>query len=837
MCSFKVGFVLCLAGITGIVAQTKILEIQPRYRPIRKELGENLVLACRPNVPNPGLITNLEWRDKNNRRIENSHRSSPMYIQDVPGDVGIMLVFTGLTEQQAGNYSCHANYETSESLTSSVEVSTFIDVQFTDAPENQYPKAGSKYKIKCKVRGDPFPYIDWYKGDELIGEKEEKYIRETDGLIIPNVTEADDGTYKCSALVPVTGVYKTRNINVEVQVPPKLLPMDPVQVVEGETASVKCKATGKPPPKYQWIKLDGRRDLSKTDRFSVKELTGELIMNRVESGDDGMYKCVATNPADRAETEVRINVLVKPQIYELLNSTTPVGNETRLVCKTKGRPPPRVTFRKLSNPEPFQVGQQPNDDRITLEQQTNNDAGESSGTLIIKNVIRSDDGLYQCIAENPTGAAYKNGHITVWFKPTFNRTRDLPPVWSWDGRPGNLSCLPEAIPNATIVWRWNQIEISEENFQHGRVSRNNFEVIGTSPQSFLIVKPYNEPRYYTQYECIARNALGEASINIKLKQGFVPLVIGQVRAENITATTIKFSIVPPSNYDGLPIRSYVVQYKPERQPLWEQALKHVWSYGAPYILENLIPEVTYHFRFAATNDVGMGPWINGPTFTMPRRSVPAEPTILVPGVANWTEKLELSSLYSDHFELRWNVPADNGEPIEYYQIRYCQVERTNGVEKDIECSENIEQSVQYTNYPLDRLLPDTSYKVELRAHNSIGDSTPATLRFRTARGIGPVPIESAPNMSSGLIIGIVVLSLLVILIIVDLTCFLVNRTGLIALCCERARKKKKDEEDPKLGSEEKKPLNSPAEKSISVEFDGQQVHTKSGVVIGKHSAV
>lgn len=73
--------------------------------------------------------------------------------------------------------------------------------------------------------------------------------------------------------------------------------------------------------------------------------------------------------------------------------------------------------------------------------------------------------------------------------------------------------------------------------------------------------------------------MGEASINIKLKQGFVPLVIGQVRAENITATTIKFSIVPPSNYDGLPIRSYVVQYKPERQPLWEQALKHVWSYG------------------------------------------------------------------------------------------------------------------------------------------------------------------------------------------------------------------------------------------------------------------
>ncbi|ERL88584.1 hypothetical protein D910_05969, partial [Dendroctonus ponderosae] len=109
---------------------------------------------------------------------------------------------------------------------------------------------------------------------------------------------------------------------------------------------------------------------------------------------------------------------------------------------------------------------------------------------------------------------------------------------------------------------------------------------------------------------------------------------------------------------------------------------------APYIVENLFPEVTYHFRFAARNDVGLGPWSNAPSTTMPRRSVPAEPTI----------------------------------------------ERNNGEESEVECSENIQQSVQYTNYPLENLMPDTIYKVELRAHNAIGDSTPATIRIRTARG-------------------------------------------------------------------------------------------------------
>lgn len=48
-----------------------------------------------------------------------------LILQNVPGDVGIMLVFAGLTDQQAGIYSCHANYANTEQLSASVEVNTF----------------------------------------------------------------------------------------------------------------------------------------------------------------------------------------------------------------------------------------------------------------------------------------------------------------------------------------------------------------------------------------------------------------------------------------------------------------------------------------------------------------------------------------------------------------------------------------------------------------------------------------------------------------------------------------------------------------------------------------
>ncbi|XP_060530160.1 fasciclin-2-like isoform X2 [Cylas formicarius] len=850
-----------VVGFAAVHGQEAYLQIQPRTRIVRKEVGGTLALTCRPIAPKPALVTQLEWRDPRGRRIDILNKASPIYVQSISGDTGLMLMFTELNEQQQGNYSCHASYAT-EPLTAEVEVSTFDEVEFVDAPESQYPIAGKDYLIRCKVKGNPKPFVDWFKGEALINNSE-KYIRTNDGLVLNNVTELDDGVYKCSAIVVETGAYKIRSIKVEVQVPPKISPIEPISVVEGETASAQCSATGKPPPTYTWIKLDRRNDLSKTDRFDVKRGTGELIMNRVEFGDDGLYKCIAENPAGRVETTIKINVLVKPRIYELLNVTSPESNETRITCKAYGRPPPRVTFRKLGHTEPFRSGPQPHDPRINLEQTVFEEKGEGFGTLMITNLSRSDDGLYECKAENPTSSAFKNGHITVHFKPTFNRTKDLPPVWSWAGRPGNLSCLPEAIPNATITWRYRGVEISEENFNNGRVSRNNFRVQGTSPQSFLIVNTYDNKLYYTHYECIARNALGEASTKIELKKGEVPRAVNQVRRVSLTATTIKFSIVPPTDFDGLPVKSYTIQYKPERQPTWDNAMEHTWSVGAPYILENLIPEVTYLFRVAARNDVGLGTWTNMESVTMPRRSEPAEPTILLSAInQNVPDGDEVVSPFSNHFEVRWNVPADNGEPIQYYTIRFCITDRTNGGWIDRDCSEPLHQSIQYTNYQLDQLFPDTVYKIELRAHNAIGDSSPAQIRVRTARGTNPQVQIKKPAMSSSMIIGIVIGAILIVLIVVDVTCFLVNRTGLIALCCEqRKKKKKKDEEDPKYGSykaapahpnslnlpqpiklaatptEEQEPLKQELEKPVSLEFDGRHVYSKTGEMIGKHSAV
>lgn len=118
-----------------------------------------------------------------------------------------------------------------------------------------------------------------------------------------------------------------------------------MRVVETETASVTCKASGKPPPTFSWIRLPTQEDLATADRFSVDKYTGILTIRDVSKDDDGDYKCVATNAADRVEHVVRISVTLKPRIVAYKNISIATDKEARLSCSASGRPMPKVTFR------------------------------------------------------------------------------------------------------------------------------------------------------------------------------------------------------------------------------------------------------------------------------------------------------------------------------------------------------------------------------------------------------------------------------------------------------------------------------------------------------------
>lgn len=89
------------------------------------------------------------------------------------------------------------------------------DITWVDAPTEQYPIAGTSYKVRCKVKANPAPLVDWYKQDVRIQDGN-GYVKDIDGLLIQNVTAEDDGIYKCRAIVLDTGNIQDRDIRVEV---------------------------------------------------------------------------------------------------------------------------------------------------------------------------------------------------------------------------------------------------------------------------------------------------------------------------------------------------------------------------------------------------------------------------------------------------------------------------------------------------------------------------------------------------------------------------------------------------------------------------------------------
>ncbi|XP_034666340.1 fasciclin-2 isoform X3 [Drosophila subobscura] len=852
------------------------LEILPMQEVQRKPVGKSLILTCRPTVPEPALVADLQWKDNMNNTIlpkPTGRNQPPMYTETLPGE-SLALMIPSLTVEMGGKYYCTASYANTEILETSVTITTYVAITWTNAPENQYPTLGQDYVVMCEVKADPNPTIDWLRNGDPI-RTGDKYVVQTHGLLIHDVQETDEGIYTCRAAVIDTGELLERTIRVEVFIQPVIVSLPAtMEAIEGKPFAANCTATGKPVPEISWIRDATQLNVATADRFQVNPQTGLVTINSVREDDYGTYTCLAKNKAGVVDQKTKLNVLVRPAIYELYNVTGSRTKEIAITCRAKGRPAPAITFRRWGTQEEYSPGVQVDDVRIVLERYFDEDRGESSGTLRIANAERTDDGLYQCIAKNKGAEAFKTGHITVEFGPDFSQMKELPPVFTWDQRKANLSCLAMGIPNATIEWHWNGRKIKE-------LYDTNLKIVGTGPRSDLIVHPVTR-QYYSAYKCIATNIHGTAEHDMQLKEARVPEFVSAAVPRQLTATTITFDIRGPPTELGLPILAFSVQYKEALNPDWSTAYNRSWSPDSPYIVEGLRPQTEYSFRFAARNQVGLGNWGVNQKQSTPRRSAPEEPKPLHNPVQHDKEEPVVVSPYSDHFELRWGVPADNGEPIDRYQIKYCPGMKISGSWTELEDRCNTVDVVETTSYEMTDLNGNTYYRIELKAHNAIGYSSPASIIMKTTRGIDVIQVAERQVLSSAAIVGIAVGGVLLLLFIVDLLCCVTVHMGVMAAMCRKAKRSPSEiDDEAKLGSlygwrfplpycsgqlvkepppsplplpppvklggspmtsplDEKEPLRTPTgsiKQNSTIEFDGRFVHSRSGEIIGKNSAV
>ncbi|GIY24720.1 fasciclin-2 [Caerostris extrusa] len=735
------------------------LIINPSGQTQSQPAGKGFGLTCQGESEDPELFTEMKWVGPKGELVEGS--SGPIEVSKA-GSL-LLLMFREPTTEDSGAYNCSAIYDSMDRLNTGVQLVFYQDITWEDCPMQQALVIQTDGKIRCRVSANPPATITWLKDGQILTDR---YITENDGIKVTGATEEDKGEFALRAMVQQTGKFQDRIITVEVHVPPEIIELDDkLEATEGNEAMLRCQASGFPRPVYAWFDPD-QRDLSTIEGYAVDADTGSLIINSVKRENRGRYTCWAKNPAGDAKRSLDLSVIVKPEIKQFNNITSVENQPATFECRAIGDPLPELSIRKEGQDRPFDE----EDDKISLNKRTEGD--EAVITLTIERTMRSDDGLYYCAGENKGAHVERAGHLTVEFSPVMSSTPSTS-VKTWNGNPVNLTCIAEAIPNATITWTFNGRKVQDDEI---------YTIHGKSAHSNLLVHPpvdtRNAQNIYGVYRCQAENTHGEQFINIDLQEARRPGPLQEIRNIKSTATTLTFEFSGPMDDGGLPIRRYLVKYYEENEP-YDDPIVDEWSEGLPYVLKDLKPRTAYKFQFAAWNDVGGGEWSPERRIVTPAESAPEPPKFITPG-GN-------ISTYPDRFQIRWTVPLDNGRKIDYFELRYFEAEKKSGNWRRV--GESIVKEVRsWANSPefeMTRLKANTYYKVEVRAHNNIGFSQDATMVFQTAAGSeheqqsneyqGTVP----SSLSTGAILAIIVAIVLVILIIVDITCYVRYHWGLV----------------------------------------------------------
>ena len=195
-------------------------------------------------------------------------------------------------------------------------------------------------------------------------------------------------------------------------------------------------------------------------------------------------------------------------------------------------------------------------------------------TITIDGVKRTDDGLYECMAENEGGRFFKSGHLTVEFGPTFE-DQLYDKEWPWDQRPIELTCIATAIPNATVSWWYSGQELGRTNLDKNYVIKGHGSTHGLVGKSTSLTITPLSAKYYGFYKCKAENPFGIAYHEIELVEAREPSEIQQAVLDKVTATTLQFRFVPPTDGGGLPVNAFAVEYKEQRDG-WTEAKRRVW---------------------------------------------------------------------------------------------------------------------------------------------------------------------------------------------------------------------------------------------------------------------
>lgn len=309
----------------------------------------------------------------------------------------------------AGIYSCKAVNKAGADETSAkfAVIEDLEPPRFTDGLKPVEINEGETANMSVQVTGKPEPNVEWRKDGYPVGIDGEHIIaregpnKGEHSITVKNANLGDAGSYSCKA-VNKAGSDETRaNFGVieDLESPKFTDGLKPVEIKEGESATMSVTATGKPEPEIQWLKdgrpvqIDGEHIIAKDGPQKGQH---SIAIKNSELEDAGTYSCKAVNKAGSDETRANFAVveeLEAPYFTERLGEVeTEQGKNVRLECTVIGKPEPDVQW--LFNGQPVNI-----DNSHFIAQKD----AKGHHSLTINNARAEDAGKYSCEAVNKAG--------------------------------------------------------------------------------------------------------------------------------------------------------------------------------------------------------------------------------------------------------------------------------------------------------------------------------------------------------------------------------------------------------------------------------------------------
>ncbi|XP_061224344.1 neural cell adhesion molecule 1 isoform X8 [Neopsephotus bourkii] len=710
-------------------------------------VGESKFFLCQ--VAGEAKYKDISWFSPNGEKLTPNQQRISVVRND---DFSSTLTIYNANIDDAGIYKCVVSSMEEGDSEATVNVKIFQKLMFKNAPTPQEFKEGDDAVIVCDVVSSLPPTIIWkHKGRDVILKKDVRFIVLSNNYLqIRGIKKTDEGTYRCEGRILARGEINFKDIQVIVNVPPSVRARQSTMNATAnlsQSVTLACDADGFPEPTMTWTK-DGEpiEEADDEEKYSFNYDGSELIIKKVDKSDEAEYICIAENKAGEQDATIHLKVFAKPKITYVENKTAmELEDQITLTCEASGDPIPSITWRtstrNISNEEKTLDG------RIIVRSHAR------VSSLTLKDIQYTDAGEYVCTASNTIGQDSQAMYLEVQYAP---KLQGPVAVYTWEGNQVNITCEVFAYPSAVISWFRDGQLLPSSNY-------SNIKIYNTPSASYLEVTPDSE-NDFGNYNCTAVNRIGQESSEFILVQADTPSSPSIDRVEPYSSTAqVEFD--EPEATGGVPILKYKAEWRALGEGEWHSRLYDAKEANVEGMITitGLKPETTYSVRLSAVNGKGVGEISLPSDFkTQPVRE-PSAP------------KLE-GQMGEDGNSIKVNVikQDDGGSPIRHYLIKYK-------AKHSSEWKPEIRLPSGSDHVMLKSLDWNAEYEVYVIAENQQGKSKPAHYAFRTSAQPTVIPASTSPTSGLGTaaIVGILIVIFVLLLVAVDVTCYFLNKCGLL----------------------------------------------------------